>query len=1174
MDQRIMKYNPAFLTEEELIKGFVVREADLEIILRAIRENTTASNQHILIVGPRGIGKTTLVLRAAAEVRRGKDFRDRWYPIVFAEESYQISSPGEFWLEAIFHLGRQTKEERWKRTYRELKEETDDQRLRERALGQLMDFADQEKKRLLLVIENLNMLFDGQMNGDDAWVLRHTFLNESRVMLLATATKRFEEVKNADRAFFELFKIQELQPLNEDECRKVWVSVTGREPGDGRIRPIQILTGGNPRLLSIISKFGAKRSFKELMTELIQLVDDHTEYFRSHLDNLPAVERKVYLSLVEKWDPCTAREVAQHARLDVSKTSSLLNRLVDRGAVTVKEGGRRTKTYQVAERLYNIYYLMRRRGETSWRVKAVVNFMLGFYESEDLMTVTKNIAEEACGLKDETRADHYLAYQAILENQRDQKVREQFLKATPPEFFKLSDLPKSILALTEPQDFEKQVLALLEEGIRYINAPSHLMDAENAFRKAIDIEPDNAIAWSGLGMVLFIKQQYEDAKNAYRKVIELEPSFIIVWFSLGNVFEKLNQFEEAIKTYDNIIRQFEGSENPDILAYMARAMVKKGLILGQFGQPEKEIEVYNDLLRRFEGSEVPEILVQIARGMINKGITLGQLGQPEKEIEIYDDLLRRFEGSENPDILVQVAEGMMNKGITLGQLGQPEKANEVYDDLLRRFEGLENPDILVQVARAMVNKGVTLGRLGQLEKAIEIFDDLLRRFEGSENPDILVQVAKAMVNKGVTHRTLGQLEKATEVFDALLRRFEESENPDILERVVRAMINKGITLGQLGQPEKEIEVYDDLLQRFEESENQDILVRVARAMVNKGITLGQLGQPEKTIEVYDGLLRRFEGSENPDILVQVAMAMVNKGVTLGQLGQPEKEIEVYDGLLRRFEGSENPDILVRVARAMVNKGITLGQLGQPEKAIEVYDGLLRRFEGSETPDILSRVIKALVNKGKLFIKIGRLEEAEKAFRRAIEIKVDDVWIWETVIQSFCEQPNLSAKALALAEEMVGKYPKNSKLLYTLAAAFRKHGRRLYVDRVETWAAGAAESEPENSSYVMNYALVLCEAGKGEEALEAAGKFLGLSFLKEDLSQIIDFFVKLAALGKGREALAILSASPKAAELEPLVVGLKLFLGEEVTVAEEIMEIGKDVVKRIQEEQKNRQANKK
>ena len=94
------------------------------------------------------------------------------------------------------------------------------------------------------------------------------------------------------------------------------------------------------------------------MDDLTQLVDEHTEYFKSHLDNLPATERKVYLALVEVWAPATAREVAESARLDVSKVSSLLRRLGERGAVVEVEGpGPRRKLYQVAERLYNIYYL-------------------------------------------------------------------------------------------------------------------------------------------------------------------------------------------------------------------------------------------------------------------------------------------------------------------------------------------------------------------------------------------------------------------------------------------------------------------------------------------------------------------------------------------------------------------------------------------------------------------------------------------------------------------------------------------------------------------------------------------------------------------------------------------------------------------------------------------------
>ncbi len=252
--------------------------------------------------------------------------------------------------------------------------------------------------------------------------------------MLATATSRFESIENVDRALFELFKIHELKPLDEDECRAVWKNITGYELGNDRIKPIQILTGGNPRLLTIISTFAAKLSFKELMDDLIHLVDDHTEYFKSHLDNLPAIERKVYLALSEIWDPATAREVSQAARLDVNKTSSLLTRLVGRGAVIVADERRRTKKYQVVERMYNIYHLMRRRGGASNRVKAVVNFMVSFYGQEDLVNVTRLIVEEACNLDPELCRDHYAFFDAILRNVKSQELRERIISSIPQRF--------------------------------------------------------------------------------------------------------------------------------------------------------------------------------------------------------------------------------------------------------------------------------------------------------------------------------------------------------------------------------------------------------------------------------------------------------------------------------------------------------------------------------------------------------------------------------------------------------------------------------------------------------------------------------------------------------------------------------------------------------------------
>ena len=403
MPKRHMKYNPSFLSEAELMESFVVRHADLHLITGIIGENQTGSNQHVLVIGPRGSGKTTLVHRVAIEIKRNEELLDRWYPLIFSEESYEVVSAGEFWLEALFHLSQQTNSGKWKQTYDELKAETDDQRLFERALAQLLDFADSQGKRILLIVENLNMLLGDMMGHDEAWKMRHTLMNEPRMMLLATATNRFEQIENSSHAMFEMFKIQELKPLDDDECNRIWEFVAGEPLSGERIKPIRILTGGNPRLLTIIAKFGAHRSFRKLLDDLVHLIDDHTEYFKSHLDHLPTIERKAYLALAGLWDASTAREVARAARLDVNKTSSLLRRLIGRGAVVVEDRGKKVKWYSVAERMYNIYYLMRRRGKPADRVKATVKFMISMYDPE---SAARLIAEEAIGLSPEICNDH------------------------------------------------------------------------------------------------------------------------------------------------------------------------------------------------------------------------------------------------------------------------------------------------------------------------------------------------------------------------------------------------------------------------------------------------------------------------------------------------------------------------------------------------------------------------------------------------------------------------------------------------------------------------------------------------------------------------------------------------------------------------------------------------
>ncbi len=378
------KYNPGFLTEDELVASFCVRTSEFESIVETLGENTGNSNQHLMVIGPRGSGKTNLMLRVAIESRRNPELSSRIFPITFAEESYGVSTCGEFWLECVSRLADQAPQPDWAtdlgRSCRDLRTVQDDRMLAERCLGALLDFADRAGKRLLLVVESLDAMFAGMLDRDAGWRLRKTLQTEPRIMLLGTATSRFPEIDRPDRALYDLFRVIELRPLDETECSALWHAVSGERPETGKIRSVRILTGGSPRLISIAATFSAGRPLHRLMEDLLNLIDAHTEYFKSHLDALAPQERRVCLALAELWKPATTREIGERARLGSSVCSAQLKRLIGRGFVSEQGGTPRRKRYCLVEPLYNIYCLLRRRRRgASDAVKRLIGFMTVFY---------------------------------------------------------------------------------------------------------------------------------------------------------------------------------------------------------------------------------------------------------------------------------------------------------------------------------------------------------------------------------------------------------------------------------------------------------------------------------------------------------------------------------------------------------------------------------------------------------------------------------------------------------------------------------------------------------------------------------------------------------------------------------------------------------------------------
>lgn len=552
MSTAVLKYNPGLMRVEELVRSFVVRHRDFEWVLEVIASNTTLeANQHVLVVGPRGSGKTTLVWRVAAEVKAKPDLNCSWHPIVFSEETYSVSSPGEFWLEVIFQIYNDSGDPKWRQIRDALSKESDDAVLRESALGQVLEYADHLGKKLILIVENLNMLL-AQLQANSDWELRHTLQNERRIMLLGTATTKFSELENVDRAWYELFATHELKPLNTKDSLALWKSYTGTRVPLRQVQALRILTGGNPRLFRILSDFVINASFRELMENLKGLIDEHTEYFKGSLDSLSALERKVFVALLERWDPSDARQIAAAARLDVSKTSALLYRLAEKGRVVTRSSLGRKRRYEVAERLFNIYYLMRRRGRPADRVRAFVRFMVQFYRDDSLVDIVAGIAREACLLGPDQRQDHYSAYAEVLGCGLDSRLCSKILMRTQPEFFQDKHAPQTVRRLAEVNNLPdvtntSEVVEMLQKAIHLKPDDSelHVLLAkitDQRFRPASALllkssgsGEDDALVWAWLAEKLHDLGLFEDAYAASERAIAADPRNADAWRSRGEL---------------------------------------------------------------------------------------------------------------------------------------------------------------------------------------------------------------------------------------------------------------------------------------------------------------------------------------------------------------------------------------------------------------------------------------------------------------------------------------------------------------------------------------------------------------------------------------------------------------------------------------------------------------
>ncbi|MDE0433052.1 MAG: ATP-binding protein [Bryobacterales bacterium] len=761
------KYNPGFLTDDELVASFCVRTEEFESMVETLRECTGNSNTHQIVIGPRGSGKTSLLLRVAAEIRRDADLSSRFFPIVFAEESYEVSTAGEFWLECLSRLSDQAPSEEGspdlRRTFEELRQIRDDRTLADRCLGALQDFADRECRRLVLIVENLNMLLGDIGDEDAGWQLRHTLQTEPRVLLLASATSRFQEIDDPKRAFYDLFRLLPLRSLDRDDCATLWQTVSGQSHAPETIQPLRILTGGSPRLLTIVARFGANLSFRELMADLLDLVDDHTEYFKSHLDALPHQERKVYLAVADLWKPASAREIADRARLNVNQCSAQLKRLTSRGAIMETGGTPRRKLYYVSERLYNIYYLMRRARGPAPLVQALIHFMEAFYSPTELKNFVGRIMKD------------------------------------------MSDSDSKTLSLHE--EMYEQFIQMLSRRTNCGELRPFALEVE--FDRACTLEaPEALTAWES-----FICRFSESTATEDQHFIAA------ALVGKGMALASMDRLDEAIAAWNVMVQRFRISDTPEVLQAVALARFLIGGVLASSDRPREALAAWRGLLQEFGDSNTKEISWIATRTFARMGDVLLHLDSPDLALSSLDLAIRRFESEEPPEdwkILPTceiLANSLASKGTALLRLDQPEEALDTWQEVVRRFGLRHEPQLRQAVSQSLFGQGKALTRLDRSEQAMTIWDDVVRRNNSNATAESAKMVASALVEKGALLIRSKKRDEALAVWEEILERFAQDDDPALRDKTEFALLMKAAFEMTNGQSGTAIDLISPVLER-------------------------------------------------------------------------------------------------------------------------------------------------------------------------------------------------------------------------------------------------------------------------------------------------------------------------------------------------------------------------
>jgi len=787
-------YNPQRQSAAITEALFVVRQKQFELLVnKIVKEKENSIPQHYLIIGQRGMGKTTLLKRMEVELHK-EQYRNRFVPLLFSEEQYNIKDLAKFWNNCLNALANSLESEDPKKyqvqildidkKIQELSKKTPEI-IAEEAYKYLMSTCRDLCRRPVLLIDNIGLVFsrldNNRKNKQEQWALRKLLSENGAPIIVSAGTVVTDEVVKYDMPFYDFFQIQYLKKLSFEEFTELLENLAERTQLNpdivsalrkerARLQTLYHFTGGNPRTAVMLFKLLVKGFLADVTDDLNALVDEVTPLYKAKLEELPPQQQVIIDAIAMNWDAIPFKKLAIDADLEPNLLSPQLKRLVDDGWIETVEAdkiSRRIKeevegvikgsAYIICERFFNTWFLLRSNNRRQKKgVNCLSEFLECLYGEERMLQEADRFLQGEIMSSQQIMRGLSLAESKLItpevKNEIDKKITNAILD--------LSEEDKKILVEKFniiPEDFLEEKLPIL--------------DVDTIIKLTNKLKTEDAEFWENMADSLQWDEQYEKAVVCYSKSLEINPNNEDAWFEEGYSLYRLQRFEEAIECWDKVIE----ITPDDAAAYSNRGIAKVKLsdYHGAIEDYYKAIEIKPDFaiayynrgyakkhLSDYHGAiedydKAIEIKPDYAEAYNNRGYAKVELSDYHGAIEDIDKSIEM-----NPNN----AEAWDSKGCALVELKNKKEAAFAYE----KARSINPKELIFKFHLTFLYRD----KLNEMNKAIELFNEIEQEINKDKN--------KKFVNRYFLNKTLFDLHNRNEGLakEHLLQAFEvlEKEN--------------------------------------------------------------------------------------------------------------------------------------------------------------------------------------------------------------------------------------------------------------------------------------------------------------------------------------------------------------------------------------------------------------